>query len=544
MNDADFASLSQGVFVIPFQPEAGPSRPSPLPRKLRKVYEDDCKRCSELQKTFERERVEDQIDAIIGWLDRCDQASILDFGDQRPRLKIGIIQSTSTDLSSTLPIALDSSYTLHGRDVPDLASAIHEIAAGFSNGAISYSKSSGTSGLDELERHAGRQEKPSAATRLLHISQAQAMNANVLSDLLYCLSRHPRLRFRVLLSAPSPSLILSSLRHADPTAVDVTVVHAIILKKRVTAADAILKPLMREPLSLPLSAEVLEELRAKDDQVGGGSRSISRAIKWLLLRSSSSSRLEEVVEHGGMTALQAIVNARRSDLMEVEDMTRNIVETDAAEALEASLDPAPRIALLKALAESEPFLKFTARGNGDVNLSMAVNGTPASTTGSHLRKRSRTEDSTVSMPEERQQPVTESVGGDLAEIHTLFQLYASAGRTVNLWDWLQGFEESTIKTVDEAKSAPTADGTTNAVEIESALEQEREKAAMDDGDENEDENSSEEKEKEVMDETEQDRLHSVFIRFCEEARMMGLLRARGKGVSRRADEVVKGVGFV
>lgn len=38
------------------------------------------------------------------------------------------------------------------------------------------------------------------------------------------------------------------------------------------------------------------------------------------------------------------------------------------------------------------------------------------------------------------------------------------------------------------------------------------------------------------------RLHAVFVRFCEEARMFGLVRARGR--AKRADEVVKSIGLV
>jgi hypothetical protein len=44
--------------------------------------------------------------------------------------------------------------------------------------------------------------------------------------------------------------------------------------------------------------------------------------------------------------------------------------------------------------------------------------------------------------------------------------------------------------------------------------------------------------------SDEDRLHASFVRFCEEARMLGLVRARGKGVGRRGDEVVKSVTLV
>ena len=174
-------------------------------------------------------------------------------------------------------------------------------------------------------------------------------------------------------------------------------------------------------------------------------------------------------------------------------------------------------------------------------------------------------------------PMVEKAGGDLAEIETLFALYASAGRTINLWDWLQGFEDSVARTKDSERTENEVKEKTgdSAVTDGSASKRRRlanghspdgahgDSGALTEADHDDEidhgsgvngddgrqgmSGGADEHEKESdheLDENEQDRLHSTFIRFCEEARMMGLLRARGWTVRRGADEVIKGVGFV
>lgn len=130
-------------------------------------------------------------------------------------------------------------------------------------------------------------------------------------------------------------------------------------------------------------------------------------------------------------------------------------------------------------------------------------------------------------------------GGDLKEIETLFNLWKSAGRSVNLWDWLQGFRS----TFNEDKD----DGSDENVERSEAGEgkpsdQEDIEAGANEKEANGTETPDDGKAE--ADEATQDRLHAAFIRFCEEARMLGLVRAKGKGTGRRADEVVKGVSLV
>lgn len=73
---------------------------------------------------------------------------------------------------------------------------------------------------------------------------------------------------------------------------------------------------------------------------------------------------------------------------------------------------------------------------------------------------------------------------------------------MNLWDWLDCFRQAVIS------------------------------GGNDDADDDE---------PTAMDDDTDSRLHALFIRFVEEARLFGTVRARGKNTSKRGDEVVKGV---
>lgn len=133
-------------------------------------------------------------------------------------------------------------------------------------------------------------------------------------------------------------------------------------------------------------------------------------------------------------------------------------------------------------------------------------------------------------------------GGDLRELQTLFGLWKSAGRNVNLWDWLEGFRASMA---EEEEGQAEAAGEEEAV-TPSAKRARREERGSPEGDDREAHEGDENGEKGVDGEDFelQDRQHAAFIRFCEEARMLGLVRARGGRSAKRTDEVVKGVGVV
>lgn len=85
------------------------------------------------------------------------------------------------------------------------------------------------------------------------------------------------------------------------------------------------------------------------------------------------------------------------------------------------------------------------------------------------------------------------------EIQALYNLWQSSGKSINLWDWLDGFRQAVVSDGHDGDSTSTIDDETDG------------------------------------------RLHALFIRFVEESRLFGTVRARGKNTAKRGDEVVKGV---
>lgn len=133
--------------------------------------------------------------------------------------------------------------------------------------------------------------------------------------------------------------------------------------------------------------------------------------------------------------------------------------------------------------------------------------------------------------------------GDLKELEVLFNLWRSAGRHVNLWDWLEGFRGSMMdveqKGVVRGESEAALDSHNNGALAQDEVEEishtpragpiaKPPAIEMEQNDERDEEKAA--------------RLHATFVRFCEEARMMGLVRARGR--TKRADEVVKSIALV
>lgn len=104
----------------------------------------------------------------------------------------------------------------------------------------------------------------------------------------------------------------------------------------------------------------------------------------------------------------------------------------------------------------------------------------------------------------------------------LHSLWESAGKSVNLWDWLEGFRMTLLDGKakggeEEVKGTEPTTPSKGKRRREEALEGEEDTAELD--------------------EEEDARAHARFIRFVEEARMMGLVRMRGK----KGDEVLKAV---
>jgi hypothetical protein len=133
-------------------------------------------------------------------------------------------------------------------------------------------------------------------------------------------------------------------------------------------------------------------------------------------------------------------------------------------------------------------------------------------------------DSSPSTPKKRksrriepadEDPESGNQKGDLEHLEVLYNLWKGAGKQVNLWDWLQGYKNHITGQEED----------------------------NDDEDIEQKENGEGKKRKRQgeLDDVDEDGIHASFVRFCEEARMLGMVRARGKGVGRKADEVVKGV---
>ena len=264
----------------------------------------------------------------------------------------------------------------------------------------------------------------------------------------------------------------------------------------------------------------------------------------------------------------------------------------------ATLNPAPRISILHALSHPKDYIKQASAREASpprtrdrvssAAMDMSPNETTLTESGTHgtstpSRKRKRR----IESPEPDSGAHLHAAGpvensktndtngialkgkkGDLEELGVLFNLWKSAGRNVNLWDWLEAFRIS----MDKGESHPNGKGAKDVADkrtedvVEDAVDEKRKrrKTAVEieiaeangiNGDSveavtqnvvHEEVNGEAEDEagREVEDDETAARLHATFVRFCEEARMMGLVRARGKGVGRRVDDVVKGIGLI
>lgn len=184
------------------------------------------------------------------------------------------------------------------------------------------------------------------------------------------------------------------------------------------------------------------------------------------------------------------------------------------------LNPAPRTSILHSLSDPQdilPFFPASAPEKQSPNRHKSTKRKAASASMDSEKRRKPGELEELKVNEEDQ--ILE-----LKRLQTLFELWKSAGKTVNLWDWLDSFQGE-----DERRTEENKEGNGARVGSEQT-----------DKDENIDKESRNEAPKRVT--HDENRLHATFIRFVEEARMLGLIRARGKG--RRADEVIKSVGIV
>lgn len=239
------------------------------------------------------------------------------------------------------------------------------------------------------------------------------------------------------------------------------------------------------------------------------------------------------------------------------------------------LDPAPRVAILHALSDPSVFGSrriVSRRATGDEQagetprqtsrMPKPVNGS-ASSPSTPSRTRRRVTNSPSPLPTNTEVPALdvnggsselERYGGDLQELQTLWNLWRGAGKSVNLWDWLEGFRGS-MSSAREGEDGVGEElgraGEEDEDPIDGLSGRKRKRphdspGRRDNGEEPvfEKGGPGQAEDEDEDEEEKQTRLHATFVRFCEEARMLGLVRARGRGVGRRGDEVVKGIGLV
>jgi len=206
------------------------------------------------------------------------------------------------------------------------------------------------------------------------------------------------------------------------------------------------------------------------------------------------------------------------------------------------VDPAPRIALLQAL--SDPSCYISPVATAQLSNGPSFRGPSAS------RKTGRVpvdhvvidqNNETSSIPTTKSPDIAGTkdeegdANGELREMETLFSLWKSAGRSVNLWDWLEGYRSTMNHQETDTRAGEEDDQEEHGVET--AGKRQHSPAPLDP-------NINGNLKSGVLDDEAQARLHATFVRFCEEARMLGLVRARGKGTGKRGDEVIKGIGLL
>ncbi|ORY32810.1 hypothetical protein BCR39DRAFT_521705 [Naematelia encephala] len=548
MTADSFESLSQGVFVIPFQEDenvtSGPSQPR---RPLARLYEEAWTGFNSIHENFETSRTSEQLDDIADWLDRCSTPPLLKLPSNVARLPLAIVQNISAHLPPLLSTLLTHVYTMHGRETSDLTAAVRSLTVGFIGEAALANRKSGRTGLDEVERWWTSQKDKSPL--LIHIEQAQLVPSSVLAELTYILTLHPDLPIRLLLSVPSTTLFLSTWTHIEPSAINLCILQAGKSRgKRGGAVNAILRA-GRGPLRLSERTE--EALRADEEMFGSGASSALKALKWLLLFHSQNSALAAVDEQDKLAELQAILEEIRKQGPDAQIPGNDLFELDIPPDLGHTQDPAPRISILHALSQPSSF-----HHSPQISTSPeTVPGTSASGRSSTKRTHDESDSHHVSTTDESDSHhvSTTDERGDLKELQTLFALWRGAGKTVNLWDWLEGFRGVVVSDKEEENTSSPNEQESNGKKRRRGQgagagsgEQEEgdDDVDMDEEEVNGDKQDEQGDKPPQLSDQESERLHAAFIRFCEEARMLGLVRARAKGGPKRADEVIKSIGLV
>ncbi|KAK4690001.1 hypothetical protein P7C73_g105, partial [Tremellales sp. Uapishka_1] len=558
--DDRFQSLSKGVFVVPFSlsnPDAaGPSRPK---RPLFEVYSKILERNQTVHdvrllcvfasgahtvQALEISKTREHLADIKDWLKACSDVPLLVPTIPIHRLPVAIIQNISASLPPLLGEIIKTVHTVHGRDAADLTSAIREIALGFIGETVLAKKKNGRTGFDELERWWDTQ--PIKQPMLLHLQEAQVVPPHVLSELIYIISLHPRLPLRLILSVPSTTTFLSTWVHIEPSIIDLCILQPVRNRRKGRDIEALLESCMEHRTSpLNVSQDLAEQLRREGQMVGGGALGVLRAVKSKLSMNAGDSPADDQfrARQIDLSIVDTLLDLRHRNSLPIDVPGLDLFEVNTQADFHSTHNPAPRISILHALASSSAFFSSAllahTHENGDV-LADRAEGIPAT----KPRKSRRTGNGHRAAGKS---PVRDTVHdddddlvgrGDVKESEILFALWRSAGKTVNLWDWLEGYRSTVAAGREDVAGSAIENENTEAgpSDDREAPRSKRKRVELD--------SQAEMAEVEEAEGGSSARLHASFIRFCEEARMMGLVRARGKGITRRGDEVVKGMGMV
>ncbi|WWC89238.1 uncharacterized protein L201_004156 [Kwoniella dendrophila CBS 6074] len=576
MEEEKYQSLSKGVFVVPFQAdqdenEAGPSKLRTQP--LQELYDLTYEHYERAYSDYSIERTAEQLDDISDWIDRCFDSPLLPLNNPIYRLELGLIQNASAELADQLHTLGNtiSICNLHGRDLNDVNSALKIISTGFIGEINTIVKKTGRTGIEDIENW--YKAKKNKTALLIYIQEAQIIPSSILGELMYIFSLHPSIPLRLLLSVPSITHFLSSWTPIESSSIALSVLSSTNNKRKNNAVEAILRSSDFAPIRL--SDELADQMRIEEARSGGGPKLVLKAIKWLLLYhsiNSSLAKLASTSDSHQLKRIQALVHAIINRPDDESLPGRELLQLDTNRNLTSVMNPAPRTSILHALSNSADYLPPISTPSERIKSIDRPQSTSPSPIKSASRKRKlnneTSEDDTRTSRRKSGREVAENLqvedqvmseagyegkGEELEELQMLFELWKSAGKSVNLWDWLEGFsgimsyddqaqkqqqgqaelnpegqEDDSIQNSINSNGHDVNGNDTNVSNGVSADDDQRQKDIDNDNDNQDEENEA--------------RLHSIFIRFVEEARMIGLIRARGKG--RKADEVVKGIGLV
>ncbi|WVQ72624.1 hypothetical protein IAR50_002183 [Cryptococcus sp. DSM 104548] len=544
--DDSLQSLSKGVFVLPFSPQEEdelsglPDQGNPAAKELfDEIYASTLSSIETAYSGFEEQRTHQQTLDVSDWLERCQEPRTIQLSRPIHRLPVAVLQNASESLSSHLPQLDIYHYTLQGaRNFTDLASAIRSIAIGLIGDATVSGKRTGRSGLDELEIWWKSQP---ARPVVIHVRDAQMIPSSVLSELIYALTLHPSMPLRVLLSVPSSAIFLSTWVHIEPSAIDMCILQAGRIKRKAGGVDAIMRGFESAPLSI--SDDLADELLTQENQLDGGPKAALKTLKWALLDFYADGPLAKVMQNAKSAENQRkVVQLFKTILSDpgnpdVPENIKRLLELPLHDNLSSIHDPSPRLAILHALSDPEQFVSFFAAYGGQNSHLDTKDISPKSVTHSngHVEERNNKRPRLEGPPEDESEGLLGQVE-ELKRLKVLFGIWKEAGKSVNLWDWLEEFRD----VMDEGNTEKKGNETGEREKHDGEQGSESENAEIPGEDEMKKSNGNGDRIGRKQQAEEEERLHAIFVRFVEEARMLGLIRAKGK----QADEVLKSVGLV